>query len=188
MRPGAVVAWTIGATLFAAEVVAQTRPDLSGRWAAEPPAPVPSAREVAAAGGRAAVRPVDLGSGWGRTITITQDAKQLTVVWPIYSTYDMQPPLQFVYALDGSETVSTLMLGRGAQALRSRASWVGDTLVITTVHSFADPRTGRTVTSQVRQGLALESPSSLVVLTTRSGALGGPSSTSRTVYTKEGAS
>jgi formylglycine-generating enzyme required for sulfatase activity len=163
---------------------AQERPDLSGRWTSEPPPPAPPAREVAA--GARAPRPADLGSGWGRAITIAQDARTLTVEWAFFTTYDMQPPLRFVYALDGTERVNTIAMGRGDQPQRSRAAWVGRALVITTVHALRDPATGRATTSEVRQTLTLESPTSLVVETVRGGALGGPPSTTRTVYTRGG--
>jgi hypothetical protein len=52
------------------------------------------------------------------------------------------------------------------------------------MHSFANPETGQPLTSEVRQTLALESPTSLLIETTRSVVLGGPPSTTRTVYKK----
>ena len=171
--------------LLGASATAQGHPDFSGRWNSEPPAAVPSARDVAADRTRPPAR-VDLGSGWGRSITIEQDDHTLTVVWPIFSAYDLQPPLRFVYALDGSESVNAVMMGRGTQRTRSHALWAGGSLVISTMHAFTDPATGRLVESEVRQTLTLESPSSLAIETVRAGVLGGPPSTTRTVYTKGG--
>jgi hypothetical protein len=182
-----IVAALIAGAVFASGVAAQARPEFSGRWTSEPPAAVLSARDAAAESARPADRTVDLGSGWGRTITIAQNDRSLTVEWPYFSTYDMQPPLRFAYALDGSESVNTIMLGRGMQRQRSRAEWVGSSLVIATTHSFTDPSNGRQADSEVRQTLTLESPTSLVVETVRGGVLGGPPSTTRTVYTKEAA-
>jgi hypothetical protein len=173
-----------GTALVGSGAAAQPRPDFTGRWTAEAPAATPSPRDVAA--GTHPPPKVDLGSGWGRTITITQDDRSLVVEWPFFSTYDLQPPLRFVYALDGSETVNTVMMGRGTQKQRARAAWTGNSLVLTSRHSFQDPATGRTLESDVRQTLTLEAPTSLVVETVRAGVLGGPSSTSRTVYTKGG--
>lgn len=144
---------------------AQPPPDFSGRWAADP---VP-----------------DMGSGWGPAITVTQDASRLTVEYVFFGRGDLQPPLRFVYALDGSETKNTVLMGRGPQDQRSRASWQGSTLVITTTHAFTDPATNTPATADVRQALTLESPASLVVETTRSGVLGGPPSTSKTIYKKQ---
>jgi hypothetical protein len=151
----------------------QTPPDFSGRWTVEP-APLPAS---------AAVRG-DMGSGWGSPITITQDATQLVVEPFVFSRYDLQPQPQFVYALDGSETRNVVMMGRGFQPLSSRARWEGQSLTIVTVHSFADPVSGKPLTIDVTQKLTLQSPNTLVVEVTRSGAPGGRPSTTRTVYTK----
>jgi hypothetical protein len=123
-----------------------------------------------------------MGSGWGTTITITQDAARFTVEYAFFARSDMQPPLRFAYALDGSETTNTVMMGRGIQPQRSRTAWKADTLVITSVHTFTHPETGRPTPTEVTQALSLESPTSLVVVTTRAGVLGGPPSTTRTVY------
>ena len=54
--------------------------------------------------------------------------------------------------------------------------------------AFPDPRTGRAPRYEVRQTLSLEpapapgAPPTLVIETRRSGALGGPPSTTRTAY------
>jgi hypothetical protein len=126
-----------------------------------------------------------MGSGWGSNITVTQDATRLTVEYIFFARGDMQPPLKFVYALDGSETRTRVMMGRGPQEQTSRAAWQGGALVITTTHAFTDPQTGKPATADVKRTLTLESPASLVVETTRGGVLGGPPSTSRTVYKKQ---
>ena len=178
-----IVAAILAGEWLASSAAAQGRPDFTGRWTTEPPAVVPSARDAAASGAPPPPR-VDLGSGWGRTITITQDERTLTVEWAFFSAYDLQPPLRFVYALDGSETVNAFMMGRGSQRQRSHVSWNGGSMLITTVHTFADPANGRPVESEVRQTLTLESPTSLVIETVRGAALGGPATTTRTVYTK----
>ena len=125
-----------------------------------------------------------MGSGWGSTITIVQDASKLTVEYAFFGRGDMQPPLKFVYALDGSETRNSVMMGRGIQQSASTAAWQGNTLVITTNHAFPDPGTGKTTSVEVKQALSLESPTSLVVETTRSGLAGAQASTTRTVYRK----
>jgi hypothetical protein len=174
------------ATPHVSVAAAQARPDFSGRWSSGPPPAALSARDAAANQSAAGPPPADVGSGWGRAITITQNERTLTIEWPIFSTYDMQPPLRFVYALDGSESVNTVMMGRGVQRQRSRARWAGDSLVITTTHAFTDPATGRDVATEVGQTLVLESPTSLVVHTTRPGAPGAAPSTARMVYTKGG--
>jgi hypothetical protein len=171
--------------------VAQARPDFSGRWTTDPdPAVAPPAAATGragappAAGGQRGGRSGDMGSGWGSTITITQDAARLTVEYAFFSRGDMQPPLKFVYALDGTETRNAVMMGRGIQGQVSTAAWQADRLVITTAHPFADPDSGKPTTVEVKQVLSLESPTSLVVETTRTTPLGGPAKTTRTIYRK----
>ena len=150
------------------------KPDFSGRWTAEAPAPA----------GRGGPGRGDMGSGWGSPITITQDGNRLTVEYVFFGRGDLQPPLKFVYALDGSETKNAVMMGRGVQEQRSKTAWEGDKLVITTIHTLTDPATGKPLTEEVKQTLTLESPTSLVVETNRAGVLGGKSSATRTVYVK----
>ncbi len=125
-----------------------------------------------------------MGSGWASNITVTQDTNRLTVEYAFFTRGDMQPPLKFVYALDGSETKNSVMMGRGIQVQTSKTAWDGDKLVITTVHTFANLETGQPMTSEVKQTLSPESPTSMMVETTRSGVLGGPPSTTRTVFRK----
>ena len=115
---------------------AQPPADFSGRWTLEAPAiastaPVPGSPAVAASAG-------DMGSGWGPTLTITQDAARLRVEYAIFSRYDLQPPLTFTYALEGSESRNTVMMGRGEQTESSQARWSGETLVITTTSQVVD--------------------------------------------------
>lgn len=188
----AVVLVGIGISLSA-----QTKPDFAGRWTTDPDPALAAAAGAAAgatgarggagpprAGGPGRGRGGDMGSGWGSTITIAQDAGKLTVEYAFFTRGDMQPPLKFTYALDGSESRNTVMMGQGMQLQRSKAAWEGDTLVITTVHTFTDPASGKPTTADVTQKLSLESPTSLVVETTRAGVLGGPPSSTRTVYRK----
>ena len=125
-----------------------------------------------------------MGSGWGSTITITQEAAKLTVEYAFFSRGDMQPPLRFVYALDGTETKNTVMMGRGMQVQASKTAWDGAKLVITTLHTLADPSSGKPVMTEVKQVLSLESPTSLVVETTRAGVMGGPATVTKTIYRK----
>src|SRR4029434_7956929 len=93
--------------------------------------------------GRGGASSGDMGSGWGSNITVTQDANRLTVEYAFFARGDMQPPLRFVYALDGSESKNSVMMGRGIQMQVSKTAWDGDKLVITTTHTFADPATGK---------------------------------------------
>jgi hypothetical protein len=125
-----------------------------------------------------------LGSGWGSDITITQNADRLTLQYELFGRGDMQPPIIYHYALDGSESRNRLLLGWGVEERLSRARWDGNALVITTVFTSPDPATGSPATSEITQVLSLESPTALVVEATRPGVMGGASTTTRTTYTK----
>ena len=125
-----------------------------------------------------------MGSGWGSTITIAQDTKRLSVEYTLFSRYDLQPPLTFTYPLDGSVGRNTVMMGRGEQIESSRAQWNGQTLIIITTFRIADRAAGKPFTAELTRKLWLESPTTLVVEVTRAGVLGGPGSTTRSVYRK----
>jgi hypothetical protein len=181
--------WRITALVAAVALgaAAQSRPDFSGRWTTDPDparAAQPGARGAGGQRGAGAGGGGDMGSGWGSTITIAQDAGRLTVEYAFFARGDMQPPLRFTYALDGSETRNTVMMGQGLQVQTSKTAWDAGALVITTIHTFADPASGKPIPVEVKQRLSLESPASLVVETIRAGVLGGSSSTTRTVYRK----
>jgi hypothetical protein len=122
----------------------------------------------------------DIGSGWGDVITVTQDGSRLQVEYALFVASDRQPPLRFVYDLEGRETRNGFMMGRGVQMQISRAKLIGGSLEITTSHELVVQ--GRAMQSEVRQVLSLESPATLIVEVTRLGVLGGPPTTSRSVY------
>jgi hypothetical protein len=159
-------------------VPAPVKPDFSGQWS------IVADSAASRPAGPVLVPKGDMGSGWGATITITQNADRLTVTYPFFSPYDIQRPIELRFALDGSETRNALTMGWGTQVERARAVWRGDQLVITTTYTFSDPSTGRPTTGQVTRTLSLESPTSLLVESEIGGVLGGPPSTSRTVYRK----
>jgi hypothetical protein len=125
-----------------------------------------------------------MGSGWGSTITVTQDTSRLTVEYAFFTRGDMQPPLRFAYALDGSETKNSVMMGRGVQVQTARTAWDGARLVITSTYTFSHPETGQPTQGELVRTLSMPTPDSLVVETVRAGVLGGPPSTTRTVYRK----
>jgi hypothetical protein len=174
-----LAALTIG--FLATGAAAQERPDFSGAWTvlASPTGP-------GSGGGSGG----SLGSGWGDAFTVQQSSNALAVERTFYSRADMQPTMMFRYSLDGSETQNTVLMGRGMQVQVSTTAWEDDKLIITTVHSETDAGDGQTVTCEVTRTLSLVPPRlaawppSLVIETTRCGALGGPPSTTRTVYTK----
>ena len=161
---------------------AQPPADFSGRWTIDAPAiaSTPAVPGTPAA----AASPGDMGSGWGPTITIAQDSTRLSVEYPIFSRYDLQPPLTFTYPLDGSVGRNTVLMGRGAQIQSSQAQWNGQTLIIITTFDIADDGAGKPFTAELTRKISLESPTTLVVEVTRAGVLGGPASTTRSVYRK----
>jgi arylsulfatase len=159
-------------------------PDFSGTWSttslsstpptgSAPPPPVPT-----------------LGSGWGDRISIVQDAETLEVDRVFFTPRELQPLIRYRYALDGSETANTVTMGRSGPPATSTVAWEGNRLVITTVHRFQAPDDPRWHTSEVVRTVWLQPAGgppfepSLVVETTRGAALGGPPSTTRTVYVR----
>jgi hypothetical protein len=179
MRLVEIVMRVTAAIILGASVAAQAGSDFSGRWVLAPDPP-PAATQR---GGR--IPPGTMGSGWGADIIVTQDATALTIEYAQFTRSDMQPPMKFVYLLNGSESRNTINMGRGPQEQVSRTAWDGSKLVITTTHRFKASPGGETMTSETRHVLALESPASLVVETTRSAVMGGQTATTRTVYRKD---
>ena len=142
---------------------------LSGRWALVP--------ETAAAGPGSGSRiPTTAGSGWGQELTIAQTARTVTIERAQFSAYDMQPPMRFEYALDGSESRNVFDIGRGRQEQTSRAAWNGTSLTITTQHGA-----GTALAAEVTQVFAVDAAGMLSIETTR----GGPDPSSRsTTFTR----
>jgi hypothetical protein len=161
---------------------AQPPVDFSGKWTLE----AASAASTPAVPGTpaAADRAGDMGSGWGSPITIAQDTRRLTVEYPVFSRYDLQPPVTFTFPLDGSEGRNTTIMGRGEQIELSRVRWDGQALIIVTTFLVTDRAAGKPFTAELTRKLWLESPTTLVVEVTRAGVLGGPASTTRSVYRK----
>lgn len=183
MRREASLCLAVAILLVPGSTSAETRPDFAGKWRLVPPADAPgvamgSAPATLSAHGT-------MGSGWGSDITLTQDATALTVEYTYFHPRDVQPPFKLKYLLNGAESRNTLNMGRGPQEQVATAAWEGDTLVITTAHSFLNPQNGQTMTSETRQALSLESATSLVIETTRSAVMGGKPSSTRSIYRKQ---
>lgn len=155
---------------------AQPTPDFSGSWARADSKEQPS---IAATGDGAFVSG-DMGSGWGSPLKITQGSNSFAIEYAHFSSYDMQPPLRLVYALDGSDSVNSVMIGHAESTQHSRAGWRAQTLLITTQVEVP----GSTMRVEVQQALTLESPQTLVIETTRSGNFGTAPSVTRTLYVR----
>ncbi|MCB9689157.1 MAG: hypothetical protein H6738_11840 [Alphaproteobacteria bacterium] len=154
--------------LVAAASAAPAHPDLSGCWTLVPD-PTPRTRG-------------DLGSGWGSPLTVTQDADRLGLQYAFFTPGELQSPLRFTYAFDGTETSTVVWMGHGPQELRAHAHWEGDRLVIVTAYPLVDPATGAAMTVDVTRTLALASPTSLTVETTTAAVLGGRPTSTRVAY------
>ncbi len=181
MKRSTVVLAALATVILTTGAAAQERPDFSGAWTILAPPTGP---------GGGAASSGSLGSGWGDSFTVKQHGDTLTIERAFYRRADLQPIMKFRYSLDGSETRNTVLVGRGMQVQVSTTAWEGDKLIITTVHTEPDAGDGLTVTCEVTQTLSLVPPQlaawprSLVVETKRCGALGGPPSTTRTVYSR----
>ncbi|MGD8330121.1 MAG: hypothetical protein PVJ49_11855 [Acidobacteriota bacterium] len=161
---------------------AQQPVDFTGAWSTSPGG--------GARGGRGGAPPASMGSGWGDDITIVQKNGVLTVERVFFERGDLQPALKFRYALDGTPTTNTVMMGRGKQETTSTAAWDGDTLVVTSSATIPDVGGDTPAVSEVQRRLTLRPPAgltgmpSLLIETTFGGVLGGPPTSTRTVYTR----
>jgi hypothetical protein len=171
------------ASVFASTAV-QSPPNFSGQWVIEPVKMPLSTGGPPTRPDQGQLAQGDMGSGWGSPITITQDAAQLVVEQTLFNRYDAAAQPRFRYALDGSDTTNTAMIGHTTQVRRSRAAWEGQELRITTQYPGVDPGSGKAFTTDVTHRLRLESPNVLIIEVTRSAPLGGKPTTTRTVYRK----
>ena len=159
-------------------------PDFSGSWSTTVLSSAPPT-------GQAAPPPVpSLGSGWGDRISIVHTAERLEVERLIFVPREIQPLVRYRFELNGSVTENSVTMGRSGPAPASTTAWDGDRLTITTRYPFQNPGDAHWLASEVTQTLWLQPSSgppfepSLVVETLRGGALDGPASTTRTIYTR----
>ena len=163
MKRTAAILSAVAIVATTVNVLAQAKPNFGGRWIQDRPA----AREGGGGGGDDEGGGGRGGGAWGganQTITITQDANKVTIVYP-------QGPntVTVNYDLNGAAAKNTVPGNYGPVEQTSTAAWQGDALVITT-----GPQT-RSLTIQNQK---------LVVETRTPGARGGTAATSRTTYTK----
>ena len=167
LRSLLVVLCCLASFIKPAIAAAQAHPSFGGTWVR-----VDSAITgvTVAATGDAAFQIGDMGSGWGTPLTITQSSDSLVVSFAHFVTYDGQPRLRYVFALDGGETVNRMMIGHAESAPRARARWEGATLGLTS--RYATPPEVGAAPTEMRQTLSLDAAGRLVVETTRPGARG----------------
>lgn len=154
----------------AASVLAQAKPDFSGKWVMDP-ASAPAAPGGGGGGGRGGGGGGG-GVGFGPEFTAKQDAKVLTV-----TRVQGDQTVTATYNLDGSES-KNMVAGRGGQQEQvSKATWDGATLSIITTLNFG----GNTV--EQKRVLAIEG-GNLTIEQTNPGRQGGAPTTTKVVYKK----
>lgn len=161
MKRNALILGALSLVFAATTAQAQDKPNFSGSWTlvVDPNAPAPGGR-----GG---------GGGLGQAATITQDAKTLTI-----TRTTQNGEVKTVFNLDGSES-KNMMMGRGGQTEQiSKATWDGNTLVITTNFTMGENAVTRT------QKFSLDASGQLVVATTSPGRGGGEPMTVTQTYKK----
>ena len=160
--------------LMVAGLLAQAKPNFTGKWTMEAPA-APAAPPAGApaggggGGGRGGGR--GGGGGWGMEFTATQNATTLTID---YMAGGQAPaPVQFVVKLDGSESMNTPPGRGGAPGTPqpSKAMWTGATLVITTT----------TQAGETKRVLSMDG-ANLKIETTAPGFGGGAATTTTLTY------
>jgi hypothetical protein len=167
-----LVAAAAFALTSATGVLAQAKPDFSGKWMMDPAsAPAPPAGGGGGGGGRGGGRGGG-GAGFGQEFTAKQDATSLTI-----TRQQGGQDVTAVYKLDGSESKNTVAGRGGQQEQVSTAKWDGSKLVITTKLDFG----GNTV-EQVR-ALSMDA-GNLVIEQTQPGRDGGAPTTTKVVYKK----
>jgi hypothetical protein len=160
MRRNALILGALSLVFAATTATAQDKPNFAGSWTlvVDPNAPAP---------GRGG------GGGLGQAATITQDAKMLTI-----TRTTQNGEIKIVYNLDGSES-KNMMMGRGGQTEQvSKATWEGNTLVVTTNFTQGEAAVTRT------QKFSLDASGQLVVATTGPGRGGGEPVTTTQTYKK----
>jgi len=179
--------FTCGATLFAltSSLSAQTHPSFDGTWVLAR-ATADTQRVTSSAGsGDGAFRVGDMGSGWGATLTLSQRAGRLVLEYPYFAEYDLMAPLQYEFAMDGSDVENDLTIGPERTRLVARIAWRGDTLLVTTRQAVPREVAPAGVMAEVRRTLSLVQTDTLLVVTTRVGVADAPTNVVRSVYTRK---
>lgn len=123
-----------------------------------------------------------MGSGWGSPLTLTQRGNRLIVEYPFFSAYDLQAPLHYEFPLDGSEAENDVTIGPTRTRILGRTTRQGGTLVLVTRQPVPPEVAGPGVMAEVRRELSLPSPDTLLIVTTRVGVAGAPTTVVRTTY------
>ena len=165
----AAVAFILSVTVG---VLAQAKPDFSGKWTMDPAsAPAPPAGAGGGGGGGRGGRGGG-GAGFGPEFTAKQEANTLTI-----TRTQGDQEVTASYKLDGSES-KNVVAGRGGQQEQvSKTMWMGSKLMITTTLNFGGNNVEQTRTLSVEGG-------NLVVEQSQPGRDGGAPQTQKVVYKK----
>lgn len=156
------------ATVAQGPLSAQGKADFSGTWKINVEKSDPMGGGPGGGGGGGGGG----GSGMAAAVTtITQTAAKLTIEVKVGDN----PPRVSNYNLDGSESINTTQRGES----KSKASWDGASLVITTESSF----NGNTFTTKSVRSLSADGKT-MTVTTTRPSQAGGETTTKQ-VYDKQ---
>lgn len=163
MRRNALILGALSLVFAATTAAAQDKPNFAGAWTL-----VQDPNAAGGGGGRGGG-----GGGLGMGGTITQDAKMLTI-----TRTTQNGEVKVVYNLDGSDS-KNMMMGRGGQTEQiSKATWDGNTLVVTTSFTMGENAVTRT------EKYSLDASGQLVVATTAPGRGGGEPMTTTRMYKK----
>jgi hypothetical protein len=124
--------------LFAATVMAQAKPDFSGRWTIEP-----EAKTSEPASGHPRPAPAIWEAGWGTEPCYHPNSRPAdSRVYVFFARGDMQPPFAIcLYARrNGIEKLCHARTWHSRCKPRKTA-WEGDKLIISTTHSLKTRRT-----------------------------------------------
>ncbi|WP_222983382.1 sulfatase-like hydrolase/transferase [Flagellimonas meishanensis] len=161
---------------------AMPKPNFSGSWSTTILKSSPPRR------GPAIEPSPTLGSGWGDEISIIHTDDQIEIERILFVPREIQPPIRYRYALDGSKTQNGITTGRTLPPPVSKTEWKDNRLVITTNYSY--PEDGKWLKAKLVQTVWLQYADdtpwepSLVVETARYGAMGGIPVTNRTIYSR----
>jgi hypothetical protein len=171
MRAGSKGLSVLAFGLLALSAGAQS-PDLTGRWTL-------LVENAGSSEGAAPPRiPATASTGWGREITITQEGGRLTIERHQFAENDMQPPMRYVFVLDGTESRHVVNMGRGPQEQIARAERKGEAVVIASRHAA-----GTALAAEVTHVFSIDHSGGLIVETTRPA--GGVPSTVKARYRKQ---
>ncbi len=177
----------LGFTLLAssAPVHAQGHPAIDGTWQLVRTAADTQRVTVVAASGDGAFKVGDMGSGWGVTLTFSQRSGRLVLEYPYFAAYDLQAPLHYEFALDGTEVENVVTIGPGPTRLRARAEWRADTLVVTTRQPVPPEVAPAGVKAEVRRALRVTARDTMEIVTTRVGVNGASTNVVRSTYARQ---